>query len=99
MCIRDRFQQSDDNEDQSNDCSESAKSFESATKHNFNPVTNMNYDLLSNGSGATSRRANCVVSPVRKLVASTGLELATTDGGGRLESNRTIRSDALPRRM
>ena len=31
------FQKSDDNEDQSNDCSESTKSFESSTAHIFQP--------------------------------------------------------------
>ena len=53
------------------------------------------YDLRSKGRG--SRRANCVVSPVLKVAVSIGLE-ATTDGGGRRESKRIVRSDALPRR-
>jgi len=94
------FEQSDDDENQSNDSAESTGSFKNAATHiNSTPkkLTDVQ-DLRSNGSGVTSRRANCVVSPVRKVAVSTG-RLATTDGGGRRESKRTIRSDDFARRM
>src|SRR5215213_8459670 len=74
------FQESDHHEDQSDDCSESAKTFKNATTHNFNLVAKYRSGSAFEGKGS--------YVPARELSSLTSSKLGGVSRTRRIRNNR-----------